>query len=388
MPLSEQEIKNLLEKAKAYGSRNKKALECLNTIIKNTSPQFYYFSARAAILCDLGREEQAIEDINKAIELNPDQGGLYLLRGEILLTKVQGMKDKNVFSKENNQLLEKVVTDYKVAVGKNPSLPLIWLNLIEFNILLHKWDDAISIYGSARPYIDTKEDQLIRSWLGCVALALAGDPIEEEDKKPLYDQTIKITGAALVGRIISPSFHREIIEMGASTDGRWEKLVEIHKLFLEHFHDLHSLKHTSDALEEIGCYEEALEVCDRAIMLAQNKYILSEILLIKGSILEKLKRNEESLKAYDNATELLPWPKKLFLKTFLFFKKRSEQSKKQNAIFRYRTAQLSSVKGDKEIALANLSEAIELDGKYKEDAKKEEDFKNFWDDEDFKRIVG
>jgi hypothetical protein len=35
-----------------------------------------------------------------------------------------------------------------------------------------------------------------------------------------------------------------------------------------------------------------------------------------------------------------------------------------------------------------LSKAIDLDAKYKEEAKTDEDFKNLWDDDDdFKRIV-
>ena len=39
-------------------------------------------------------------------------------------------------------------------------------------------------------------------------------------------------------------------------------------------------------------------------------------------------------------------------------------------------------------ALENLSYAIQLDAKYKEMSKKDEDFKNLWDDEDFKKLTG
>ena len=53
----------------------------------------------------------------------------------------------------------------------------------------------------------------------------------------------------------------------------------------------------------------------------------------------------------------------------------------------YNKACVHSLKGDKENALKNLSRAIKLDRKNKEDAKKDEDFKNLWDDEDFKRIT-
>ncbi len=46
-----------------------------------------------------------------------------------------------------------------------------------------------------------------------------------------------------------------------------------------------------------------------------------------------------------------------------------------------------SLKGDKENTVENLRKAIALDPKYKEDAKKDEDFKNLWGDEDFKKMV-
>jgi len=53
----------------------------------------------------------------------------------------------------------------------------------------------------------------------------------------------------------------------------------------------------------------------------------------------------------------------------------------------YNKACSYSRKGDKENALKNLSKAVDLDAKSKEKAKSDADFKNLWDDEDFKRIV-
>ena len=43
--------------------------------------------------------------------------------------------------------------------------------------------------------------------------------------------------------------------------------------------------------------------------------------------------------------------------------------------------------GNKEKAMSDLEKAIELDKSRKEKAKKDEDFKNLWDDEDFKKLV-
>jgi len=41
----------------------------------------------------------------------------------------------------------------------------------------------------------------------------------------------------------------------------------------------------------------------------------------------------------------------------------------------------------KEEAIKNLKRAIELDSSFKEKATKENDFKNLWEDEDFKKLV-
>jgi hypothetical protein len=46
-----------------------------------------------------------------------------------------------------------------------------------------------------------------------------------------------------------------------------------------------------------------------------------------------------------------------------------------------------SLQNKKVKALENLKKAIELNSKYKEKAKKDEDFKNLWQDEDFKKLV-
>ena len=84
-----------------------------------------------------------------------------------------------------------------------------------------------------------------------------------------------------------------------------------------------------------------------------------------GIAFGKLGRYEESLKASDKAIELKP----------------------DYAGAWYTRGCTYSLKGDKENALNNLSRSIDLDAKYKEYARKDEDFKNLWDDEDFKKVT-
>ena len=89
----------------------------------------------------------------------------------------------------------------------------------------------------------------------------------------------------------------------------------------------------------------------------------------KGGTLVDLGRYEEALKSYDKAIELNP--------------------DDANAWYGKGIALVNLGRHEKSYdkALESLSKAIELDAKWKEEAKNEEDFRNLWDDEDFKRIT-
>lgn len=115
-------------------------------------------------------------------------------------------------------------------------------------------------------------------------------------------------------------------------------------------------------LDKLGRPDEALKALDKAIEIKSDD---ANIWGLKGGMLANLGRYEEALKVYDKAIELKP----------------------DYAISWYSRACVYSLKGDKENALKNLPKAIELDAKYKEMAKKDEDFKNLWDDKDLKKII-
>jgi tetratricopeptide (TPR) repeat protein len=109
-------------------------------------------------------------------------------------------------------------------------------------------------------------------------------------------------------------------------------------------------------------YEFALYSYEKAIELKPDD---AEAWYNKGVALSDLERHEEALTAYEKTIELKP----------------------ENHDAWYNKACAYSLKGDKENTLKNLSKAIELDAGNKEKAKKDEDFKNFWDDPDFKEIT-
>ena len=58
-----------------------------------------------------------------------------------------------------------------------------------------------------------------------------------------------------------------------------------------------------------------------------------------------------------------------------------------NATTFFNVACIYSLKGEKEKALNNLKKAIDLDESFQKKARKDEDFKSLWDDNDFKKIT-
>jgi tetratricopeptide (TPR) repeat protein len=115
-------------------------------------------------------------------------------------------------------------------------------------------------------------------------------------------------------------------------------------------------------------YSKALELYEKAIELKPD---YADAWSNKGVALGELNQYEEALNAFDKAIELKP---DLILTPHY-------------AIAWYNRACIYSLKREKEKALSDLKKAIELDISNKQKAKEDEDFKNLWDDPDFKKLV-
>ena len=229
MPLSDQEIKYLLEEAESYmDSRNfEEAIKCLDQLIMNTVPHPYYFKRRGFCYRMMEKFDKAIDDFNEALKLEPDDGITYWERGACYNDKafLDGIIDKN--------LLGKALQDYKSSKERTPTSEEAWLALIDIDLCLVQFDDAISNYGACKPYIQTREYQLVRSWYGCLALAFAGDATEEEDEKALNDLSIRLKWYHWAFFSMDILF-KELQQKGFNRE-RLEKAKEIHQKFIDHF---------------------------------------------------------------------------------------------------------------------------------------------------------
>jgi tetratricopeptide (TPR) repeat protein len=243
MALSDREINYLLEKTDSYiDSRGfAQAIKCMDQVIDNTNPHPEYFYKRAgAYACNaclnnvLEELESACEDINRAIELDPQNGTYYWRRGAYLSYRLT--IDKNISNEDRKNICKNIIKDYENSLNKDPSNPKAWLDIIETNMILNNWRIAIALYGESNPYILSKEDKLIRAWLGCIARICAGKHIREEDKSILYDKAIRLNKSHWY------TAHIELVlNEIRNKKGQEEKFAmanEIHQLFISHYDEL------------------------------------------------------------------------------------------------------------------------------------------------------
>lgn len=113
------------------------------------------------------------------------------------------------------------------------------------------------------------------------------------------------------------------------------------------------------ALEQ---YTEAWQAFDRATTLDPSRW---DVCGMKANSLAKIGKFDDAIIAINKGLELAP----------------------DEPVNIYNRACIYSLKGDKANALADLQKAISMNPYFKESARKDEDFKSLYDDEDFKKLI-
>lgn len=232
--LSGSEIKFLTKKAEIYENENnyKQALGCYKEIINKSEPNSLFYKQRAHIYSRLLDFEMSIKDIRNAIEIDGDNSDFHFLLGGYLLSNALSTNGK-IIGIENKSKLEEVVNCYRVSLEKEPTNECAWINLIEINILSNNWDDAISNFGSCKSYIKSQELKLIRSFLGCLAIILSGDIIDDVDLIILEMDSVRLTNN--IYRVCEIETLIDELEKSGFDSKRIEKGKIIYKLFIKHY---------------------------------------------------------------------------------------------------------------------------------------------------------
>ena len=147
---------------------------------------------------------------------------------------------------------------------------------------------------------------------------------------------------------------------------------------------------------EYGRNEEALKDIEWLIKVQPDDALNY---IMKGQMLHAMEQYDEAFQAFDKATSLDPgrgdvWEMKAaslaktgkFDEAILSINKGIELSPNQ-PVNLYNRACIYCLKGDKANALADLEKAISMNPGFKENARKDEDFKNLYNDEDFKKLT-
>ena len=211
-----------------------KALDCFSSLIVTTEPNDYYHYLRSSTFSELYQFDRAAEDIRYALQLNPDEAIYYFLLGGYLLSHELTIHGR-IMEQTSHAVMEEIIECYLKSLEKDPTSQEAWLDLLEINVILRRWDDAIACYGTSRPYITKKSFQLIRSFLGCLALVLAGDTTTPEEEKMLSDKDVVVSSETYRFSEIE-ALLRDLQKEGYSS-ARLSLATGIRNRFLCHFHE-------------------------------------------------------------------------------------------------------------------------------------------------------
>ena len=210
------------------------ALIIFNWLIKCTTLLPSYFIQRAHIYGSLTEFAKSIEDIKAAILMDPDNAGYYANLGGYLVSN-EVLKHEKITKICSKKVLEEAMKDYYTALEKDPVNECAWINLIEVCIFTNRWDDAVCYFASCKSFIKSMSSQLIRSFLGSIALILCGDEINKADMKILNDFSISISYFDY--RLSETDSFLTELERSGFDGVRINKLKEIFILFIAHYID-------------------------------------------------------------------------------------------------------------------------------------------------------
>jgi tetratricopeptide (TPR) repeat protein len=169
------------------------AISLLSQEIDNSSSKNinlpFLLSNRASISSTIQAWDSAIADIQRCISLSPDNSQFYLSMGVYITWKHFYANKFRIDG--NNAALKKSICFYREGLMRDPTNATAWLNIIETYLFIMEWENALSHLGMCKSYLYVKENKLIWTWLTCLALVLAGDPLEPDDRELLVNETFQ-----------------------------------------------------------------------------------------------------------------------------------------------------------------------------------------------------
>ncbi len=149
-----------------------RARACASAAIEADPALSDAYLARAHAVRLLGDVESAIADLTRAVALAPQKAAAWRGLGACRAQQASATTDR----KRALELLDCAHEAYTRAAHLDPRDEWAGLDLLELQICLGRYREAVATTGAWWPRIQECHNKLICAWLGGVALALAGKP--------------------------------------------------------------------------------------------------------------------------------------------------------------------------------------------------------------------
>ena len=180
-----------------------------------------------------GQLNEAVDDYGKVIDLDPQGAEAWKFRGACRAQEAANAQSASVAEGLNEMAYE----DYRRAFELKPNDEQCGLALLEHEICLGKYREAVGTTGEMWPRIQAPLNKLICAWLGAIAMILAGRPerrwIHLKEHLENSNETLDPTAWCLA----EIEGHLESLESRIDDRGRLDRARMIHGMFRVRFSD-------------------------------------------------------------------------------------------------------------------------------------------------------
>jgi tetratricopeptide (TPR) repeat protein len=249
------------------------ALECLDKAIEIDSNYKIVWHLRGDVLESLERYDEGLESYDRALELDPNYQSAWAKRGDVL---------------SNLKRYDEALESYDRALELDANYRWAWANRGGVLNNLKRYDEALVSYDRALEL----DANLQLAW------RLRGDVLSNLER---YEEALASYDRALELDANDQSAWRLRGDVLSNLERYEEALASYDRALELDANNQWAWAHRGGVLSNLKRYDEALESYDRALELdANNQWAWAH----RGYVLRNLKRYDEALASFDRALEL------------------------------------------------------------------------------------
>jgi tetratricopeptide (TPR) repeat protein len=388
------------------------------------------YLAEAENLAKEYKYDDALKIIDKALEIEPKNEQVLLLQLDVLISLNRAddaLKANDIiialFPNNSDYLIGKLFLAAKMGrfdvvlklwddprilsiMHTNPNDAFVWIKKSESLMRMRRYNEAIKALEKARE-LDPNKGQEVSRKLQMVKEIAKNPVLKTQENDPNFktkareywaNEALKVIEKAPAIDTDNETVMKKQFRTYMAADEVNEGLKICDKLAELDPNNYNRQKFREMVLTKFERWEEALKAADILIQLKPND---AGAFTSKGQSLMELGRNEEALNALDRATVLDPnssdaWGNKgavqarmkNYDQAIVSYNRAVKMFSPYNiGRFIYERACVYAQKNDKTNAIADLNRAIELHPDFKEQAKKDDNFKSLQNDPDFKKLT-